>query len=49
MEGGCGGQKLEAKRYDGCQEDEEWLRKLDKTIAAKAFVFRGYGVNHLKE
>jgi hypothetical protein len=25
------------------------MRRLDKTIAARAFVFRGYGISHLKE
>lgn len=40
---------LLGKKYDGSPHDEEWARRLDKTIAARAFVYRGYGINYLKE
>jgi hypothetical protein len=40
---------LFTKKYEGNQHDEEWIRRLDKTIAARAFVYRGYGINYLKE
>lgn len=29
--------------------DEEWYRRQDKVVAARAFINRGYGINQLKE
>lgn len=28
--------------------DEEWMRRQEKVVAARAFINRGYGINQLK-
>lgn len=40
---------LSAKKLVGNSRDEDWLRKMDKIISARAFAYRGYGINSLKE